>query len=121
MAGYPPDSHVMVRPFTHRREGDTVTIGDIDRQVFLAIPAEGMDILDSLAAGHTVGETVRRYEQCYDETPDIEDFLDALQQGGAQDERGHVALPREHDADVLRLPLPGEPGEGEGQDPAACR
>ena len=93
MAGYPPDSHVMVRPFTHRREGDTVTIGDIDRQVFLAIPAEGMDILDSLAAGHTVGETVRRYEQRYDETPDIEDFLDALQQEGFVQPRDAAAVP----------------------------
>src|SRR5437763_17081337 len=52
-----------------------------------------MDFLDSLAAGHTVGETVRRYEQRYDETPDIEDFLDALQQEGFVQPRDAAAVP----------------------------
>jgi hypothetical protein len=82
MAGYTPDSLVTVRPFTHRRDGDTVVIGDIDRNVFLAIPAEGLDILDALSAGRTVGETVRLYEEKYDETPDIEDFIAALEDEG---------------------------------------
>jgi len=82
MAGYPPDSLVMVRPFTHRRDGETVTIADTERQVFLAIPAEGLDILQSLTDGNTVAETVRRYEERYDETPDIDDFLDAMRAEG---------------------------------------
>jgi hypothetical protein len=82
MAGYAPDSLVTVRPFNHRFDGDTVIIGDIDRQVFLAIPAEGLDILESLAAGRTVGEASRLYEEKYQETPDIEDFLEALEQEG---------------------------------------
>ena len=82
MTGYTPDSLVAVRPFKHRFDGDTVILGDIDRQVFVAIPAEGLDILDSLAGGKTVGQTVRLYEQKYNDTPDIEDFLEALEQEG---------------------------------------
>ncbi len=82
MAGYTPDSLVTVRPFTHRVDGDTVILGDIDRQVFLAIPTEGLDILESLAAGRTVGETARSYEEKYAEKPDIEDFLEALEEEG---------------------------------------
>ena len=78
MAGYPPDTLVRVRPFDHRPEGDAVIIGDVERQVFLSIPAEGLDLLHSLAAGKSVGEAVRLYEQKYSETPDITDFLDAL-------------------------------------------
>lgn len=71
-----------VRPIAHKREGQSVTIGDLDRQVFLTIPAEGMDILSALAAGRTVGETVRLYEQAHDETPDVEDFLSVLADEG---------------------------------------
>jgi len=101
MAGYPPDSLVTVRPFNHRFDGDTVIIGDIDRQVFLAIPAEGLDILESLAAGRTVGEAAELYEEKYHETPDIEDFLEALEQEGfigetSAVEAGEVPEVRQH-------------------------
>lgn len=82
MAAYPPDTLVAVPPFVHRSEGNQVTIGDLDRNVFLSIPAEGMDILNALAEGKTVGETTRLYQQKYDETPDIDDFLDALASEG---------------------------------------
>ena len=78
MAVYPPDSMVLVRPFSHRQDGPSVTIGDLSRQVFLAIPAEGLDILNALAAGKTVGEAVALYEQKYAETPDVDDFLSVL-------------------------------------------
>ncbi|MQA26627.1 MAG: hypothetical protein GEU94_14435 [Micromonosporaceae bacterium] len=78
MVGYGPDALVAVRPFAQQREGDSVTIGDLERQVFLSIPAEGLDILDSLSTGNTVGEAARRYEQKYGETPDIDDFLQVL-------------------------------------------
>jgi putative peptide zinc metalloprotease protein len=91
MAGYAPDSLVTVRSFNHRFDGDTVIIGDTDRQVFLAIPAEGLDILDALAAGRTVGEAVELYEEKHHETPDIEDFLEALEQEGFIGEASAVA------------------------------
>ncbi|WP_406207824.1 hypothetical protein OH807_35575 [Kitasatospora sp. NBC_01560] len=82
MADYSSDSLVAVRPFTRRLDGDSATIGDLDREVFLAIPVEGLDILDALAEGLTVGEAARRYEERHDEVPDIEDFLAALEEEG---------------------------------------
>lgn len=72
------DARVAVRPIVHRRDGQSVTIGDLGRQVFLTIPAEGLDILSALAAGKTVGETVALYEEAHGVTPDVEDFLTAL-------------------------------------------
>ena len=75
MAGYPPDALVVVPPFAHRREGDEVTIGHAERNVYLSIPAEGLDILNYLADGKTVGEAAALYHEKYDETPDLDDFL----------------------------------------------
>jgi putative peptide zinc metalloprotease protein len=105
MARFPLESRVRVRPFAHVREKDGVTIGDVDRQVFLAIPAEGLDILNWLAAGDTVGDTVRRYEQAYGETPDIDDFLGALA------EEGFVDV---DDRAVLSAVAPAVTGSGRG-------
>jgi len=82
MAQFPLDAPVAVRPFAARREGPSVTIGDVSRQVFLTVPAEALDIMDALAAGKTVGETVALYEQTHGETPDIQDFLAALADEG---------------------------------------
>lgn len=82
MAHFAPEARVEVVPFAHRHEGSSVIIGDLDRQVFLTIPADGLDILSALAAGRTVGETVRLYEQAHAETPDVEGFLTALADEG---------------------------------------
>lgn len=78
MAVYAPESTLTVRPFTKRSDGDEVIITDADQRVFLAIPTDGLDILESLATGRTVGETVERYRERYHETPDIDEFLDVL-------------------------------------------
>jgi hypothetical protein len=82
MTDFPPDSLVEVRPFVHSRNGDTVTIGDVDRQVFLAIPPEGLDILQGLADGVTVGEAARRFEERHGQPVDINEFLQALETEG---------------------------------------
>jgi putative peptide zinc metalloprotease protein len=78
VANFPAGSRVTVGPFVHRREGESATIGDLERGVFVTIPAAGLEILDALAAGETVREVTRRYERTHGETPDIEDFLTAL-------------------------------------------
>jgi putative peptide zinc metalloprotease protein len=78
MTQFPLDSRVAVCPFAQHREGQDVTIGDLGRQVFLTIPAEGLDVLSALAAGRTVGESVALYEQAHGETPDVDDFLTVL-------------------------------------------
>lgn len=78
MTHFALDARVAVVPFAQRQEGSSVTIGDLDRQVFLTIPAEGLDLLNALAAGSTVSEAVRVYERAHAETPDVEGFLAAL-------------------------------------------
>jgi putative peptide zinc metalloprotease protein len=82
MSKYTPDMHVKVCGFARREEGDTVTIGDMDRQVFLTIPTEALVILDGLAEGSTVAEAADEYQSRYGEVPDIEDFLEALESAG---------------------------------------
>jgi putative peptide zinc metalloprotease protein len=82
MSRFPLDARLKVCPLAQRREGENVTIGDLSRQVFLSIPADGMDILNPLAAGKTVREAVQLYEQTHGEVPDVEDFLAALADEG---------------------------------------
>jgi putative peptide zinc metalloprotease protein len=82
MEHYSAATRVTVRPFAQHREAGTVTIGDPDRQVYLSIPEEALDILNWLAEGLTVAETLRSYEQKYGETPDIEDFIDGMAEEG---------------------------------------
>ena len=82
MARFEPDAHVAVRPFARNHEGENVTIGLLDGQTFVTIPVEGVEILDALAEGGTVNEALERYERAHAETPDIEDFLEALEQVG---------------------------------------
>ncbi|MFI5907220.1 hypothetical protein [Dactylosporangium sp. NPDC051541] len=74
-------------------------IGDIDRQVFLAIPVEGLDLLEWLSAGKTVGQAARLYEEKHAESADIEDFLQALEDEGFVGEADAVAA---GDAPVVR-------------------
>jgi putative peptide zinc metalloprotease protein len=78
MAQFAADARVAVATFSCHRDGQNTTIGHLSRGVFLTIPAEGVEILDALAAGKTVGEAVRLYERAHGETPDAEDFLTAL-------------------------------------------
>src|SRR5450755_5100260 len=78
MAQFAADARVAVATFSCHRDGQNTTIGHLSRGVFLTIPAEGVEILDALAAGKTVGEAVRCYERAHGETPDAEDFLTAL-------------------------------------------
>jgi hypothetical protein len=82
MVEYSSGTLVAVRPFVQRPDGDATIIGDVDRKVYLAIPTEGIDILNALAAGKTVGEAARIYEEKYQEQVDIDDFLKTLEQEG---------------------------------------
>jgi hypothetical protein len=86
MGGYPLDAIVKVPPFARRREGSEVIIGRPEKRLFFSVPEEGLDILQSLAAGHTVGETLRTYQEKHAETPDIEDFVGTLHREGFLDE-----------------------------------
>ena len=82
MAGYAPDTLVRLRPFLHRRDGDRMHVGHTDRELVLEIPPEGLDILNWLKDGRSVGEASELYRQKHGEPPDIEDFLSALEAEG---------------------------------------
>jgi hypothetical protein len=82
MAQFPADARVAVADFKCRREGQSATIGDPLRGVFVAIPVDGLEILDALSAGRTVAESAYLYEQVHGEVPDVEGFLTALADHG---------------------------------------
>lgn len=121
MAGYPPDALVVVPPFAHRREGDEVTIGHVDRNVYLSIAAEGLDILNALADGRTVGEAATLYREKYDETPYLDDFLAALASEGFV--APSTVEPGTGDSDTVEpAPVaPALPGTAEDPKPAPRR
>ncbi len=82
MAVNTAESVVTVRPFVSTVDGSDVIIGDTDRKVYLAIPAEGLDILNALAEGRTIAETARIYERKHGESVDVEDFVAVLADEG---------------------------------------
>jgi putative peptide zinc metalloprotease protein len=77
-ACFQSDARVAVARFLAHRDGDSATIADPGRAVFVSIPESGLHILETLSAGRTVGEAASSYERAYGETPDIEEFLNAL-------------------------------------------
>ena len=78
MPQFSHSSRVAVRPIARHLEEESVTIGDLERQVFLTIPADALPLLDALEDGSTVGEAVALYERAHGVTPDVDGFLDAL-------------------------------------------
>ncbi|OLR94823.1 hypothetical protein [Actinokineospora bangkokensis] len=82
MPTFPPDAPVLVRPFTARRDGESAVLGDDARQVYLSVPADGLDLLEWLADGVPPAEAVRRYERRHGETPDLDGFLQVLAEEG---------------------------------------
>ncbi|MFP5260894.1 MAG: hypothetical protein ACLGJB_03185 [Blastocatellia bacterium] len=76
---YTRDTVITVHPFTRQAEGEDVIIGIIESGVFLAIPAEAVEVLDDLAQGKTIGEAVDIYQQKHGQTPDLQEFLRELE------------------------------------------
>ena len=88
---YKRDTVVKVHPFTQQREGDDVIIGRIETGVFLAVPPEAVELLESLAEGKSVGEVSDGYYERHGESPDLDDFLRYLET------KGMVTLGAEHE------------------------
>lgn len=82
MSQFLHSSRVAVRPVARQVEGDSVTLGDLERQVFLTVPADAMLVLSALEDGRTVGEAAALYEREHGVTPDVDGFLDALSAEG---------------------------------------
>jgi hypothetical protein len=79
---YKRDSTVTVQPFTRQLEGEDVIIGRAETGVFLAIPAEAVELLDYLAKGRSIGDAENFYREKYGETPDLVEFLELLETKG---------------------------------------
>ncbi len=79
---YALQDFVEVLPFTRQPEGDEIVIGQPETGVFLALPAEALEILDDLAAGQSVGAAQVNFERAHHETPDMADLLDFLENKG---------------------------------------
>ncbi|HYC90844.1 MAG TPA: hypothetical protein VEO54_16625 [Thermoanaerobaculia bacterium] len=82
MPRYSPHTHVHVAELSRQPEPDGVLVGRKDTATFLLLPAEAVEILDDLAAGLTVGDAQRRYQERHGETPDVEDLLTTLEESG---------------------------------------
>ena len=82
MRSYLTDQCVTIFPFTQRPDGEETIIANSTNSAILALPSSAVDILMWLAQGQTIGETQSLYEQKYGEIPDIEDFLDLLENEG---------------------------------------
>lgn len=90
---------IEVQPFTRQQEGEEVVIGLPAENVFLSLPAEALEILDSLARGKTVGEAQEEFARAHGVEPDVDDLLQSLEQRGfvrrhASDSSGRSLAPR---------------------------
>lgn len=79
---YTQDDLVEVYPFTRQQDGDEVIIGRTDTGVFLALPADAIELLDNLARGKRVREVQEEFERVHGITPDLPDLLDFLDMKG---------------------------------------
>jgi putative peptide zinc metalloprotease protein len=82
MAIYTPDTVVIVENFSCQHEGTDVIIGRAETGVFLAVPQEGIELLEDLAAGKNVGEASDQYRRKYGAMPDVDDFLSLMESNG---------------------------------------
>jgi putative peptide zinc metalloprotease protein len=82
MSVYTQETQVAVYPFTRQAEGGEIVIGRVDTGVFLALPPDAVELLDSLAAGETVGRAQEIYREKYGETPEMAELLEFLQSKG---------------------------------------
>jgi len=79
---YEQSDQIEVQAFTRQPEGDEVVIGLPAANVFVALPAEALEILDSLARGKTVGEAQSEFARVHAIEPDIDGLLESLEQRG---------------------------------------
>jgi putative peptide zinc metalloprotease protein len=79
---YSNAKHVTVFPFTQRPEGDETIIANVAQTSVLSLPSSAVDILLWLEEGKTIGEAQLCYQQKYDECPDIDEFIELLEQEG---------------------------------------
>jgi hypothetical protein len=104
VAGFQPGDHLLeiaivtyaktdrieVEAFSRQKEGEEVVIGLPATNAFLALPAEAIEILDSLSRGKTVGEAQSEFARAHGIEPDVDDLLQCLEQRGFVRLRGRA-------------------------------
>jgi putative peptide zinc metalloprotease protein len=97
MSKLQPGSIIRVHSFTRQQDSQEVVIGDPERGVFLALPADAVEILDALSSGMTVEEARNQYIAKYAENPDVEGLLTYLEEKGfvSWNDREDAGLPDE--------------------------
>lgn len=74
-------TRIRLHHLTFVDEGDEVLVGRPDTEAYAVLPSDGAQLLKQLG-DHTVPEAVAWYEQAYQETPDIESFLEDIRELG---------------------------------------
>jgi hypothetical protein len=95
----PDPNRILLHHLTFVPEGEAVLVGRPDTESYAVLPVDGAKLLERLGTS-TVPEAVAWYEQTYQETPDVAEFLDDLR------ELGFVREPGEPRAE----PAPVRPG-----------
>jgi hypothetical protein len=75
---------VLLHPLVYLREGEDITVGRPDTDVYCVLPPDGAALLRKLGDGSDPEEAALWYAETYGETVDIDEFL------GAMDELGYV-------------------------------
>jgi len=79
---YTPQTLIEVFPFVRQIDGEEAVIGRPETAVFLVLPKEGLELLDDLAAGKTVGAAQALFHDRHGELPDMDEFLGYLESKG---------------------------------------
>jgi putative peptide zinc metalloprotease protein len=82
MGKYTAETKVVVSSFTRQADDEGVVIGHPETAVFLVLPPDAIELLDSLAMGKTINEVQFAYQEKYGEIPDLEDLLTYLEDKG---------------------------------------
>ncbi|MEM8530891.1 MAG: hypothetical protein AAGF95_08610 [Chloroflexota bacterium] len=82
MTTYIDSQRFAVYPFERQDEGEEVIISRADTASVLVLPTDGVDLLDRLAEGRTLAELNAYYQDTYDSTPDLDDFLETMEEAG---------------------------------------
>ncbi len=71
-----------IYPLTFVKEKSDIMVGRPDINSFALFPPDGVALLRQMQAGLSPEQAVQWYEEQYNDTVDIDDFLDTLQQLG---------------------------------------
>jgi hypothetical protein len=98
-------TRIRLHHLTFVDEGDEVLVGRPDTEAYAVLPSDGAQLLKQLG-DHTVPEAVAWYEQAYQETPDIESFLEDIRELGFIRDSGidaHTETDAAADEEPVRL------------------